>query len=102
MSFASSQGWNGLPSCSLSLVSPKGPFLPAVLGASHTYTDGGWEGMLHRVILEGVAWGKPFWYKCDGAKKSVFDALAPPQPGHLPVTVRRRPLGRRRLARLPT
>eukprot|EP00041_Stephanoeca_diplocostata_P017527 m.355222 g.355222 ORF g.355222 m.355222 type:complete len:315 (-) comp20735_c0_seq3:131-1075(-) len=86
ISFASSKNWTQSPQCGISTVSVDGPFGKTITGSTHTYTDGGWTGLLHRVLVPGLPRGKTFWYQCSG-RKGVFEATTPPPVGALPVKV---------------
>lgn len=54
-------------------------------GESWTYTDGGWVGMLHKVVITGLEASTKYYYACSSSAEMSF-TTAPPA-GHLPVTV---------------
>eukprot|EP00966_Prymnesium_polylepis_P052242 1209733-Prymnesium_polylepis.1 len=58
-------------------------------GAAHTYTDGGWQGLLHTVTLTGLTPGASYTYSCavGAAASATHSFTAAPAVGALPVTV---------------
>jgi hypothetical protein len=58
-------------------------------GSSHTYTAGGWVGLLHTVRFTGLSTSTRFSYACrvGSAVGKTYSFLSAPPTGHLPVTV---------------
>ena len=73
------------PTCTLGTA--PGQLPRSFSGKSRTYTDGGWEGLLHVVTLSNLAAdGKTrYYYSCDGSAE--FSFVSPPAPGSLPLTI---------------
>ena len=74
-----------VPSCTMGTAPGKRPH--SFAGISRTYSDGGWDGMLHVVTLSGLAadGSTRYYYSCDGSPE--FSFVSPPAPGSLPLTV---------------
>ena len=90
----------------LSTVAAAGPFTATVAGTARTYTDGGWDGLLHRAVLTNLPVGGRFWYRCCASKNDndsgcgaaspaaaspadarVLSGRTVPAKGTLPITV---------------
>lgn len=76
VSFATSKGYKDKPACRVGG--------SEFSGRTTTYTEGGWEGLLHTVVLSGLKAATRYQYCC-GSKCSAFET-APPV-GHLPIAV---------------
>ena len=50
--------------CERSTEGPDGPWAGGAAGSARTYTDGGWDGILHRAELTGLVPNATFWYRC--------------------------------------
>ena len=73
------------PTCTLGTAPGQRP--RSFSGKSRTYTDGGWEGLLHVVTLSNLAadGNTRYYYSCDGSAE--FSFVSPPAPGSLPLTI---------------
>eukprot|EP01052_Picozoa_sp_SAG31_P002722 SAG31_NODE_98_length_25640_cov_9.936744_6_plen_363_part_00 len=73
------------PSCTMGTTPGERPH--SFTGTSRTYSDGGWDGMLHVVTLSGLAADGTtrYYYSCGGSQE--FSFVSPPAAGSLPLTV---------------
>jgi len=83
ISFATSATYKATPTCTMGSASKK--YAATFKGVSHTYTDGGWVGLLHTVVLSGLSAATKYYYSCDGV--SEFSFTSPKKVGSMPVTV---------------
>ena len=66
-----------------------GPTTTTATTIEYTYTEGGWEGTLHKVLLTGLKPSTAYTYQCGGtatADKS-FTFVSAPAAGALPVVL---------------
>lgn len=77
VTFASSKSYTQVPKCSVQGV---GSFT----GKTRTYSDGGWEGLLHTVVLTGLQPATSYSYDC-GSGAAQFRTA--PALGTLPVKI---------------
>jgi hypothetical protein len=86
VSFVTGAKWTDTPNCSLGIA--PGQQSTSFLGATTTYTDGGWLGKLHAVRLTGLAAdGKQVYYYSCGGPEFSFVSPPPPGPPSFPMTV---------------
>eukprot|EP00929_Paragymnodinium_shiwhaense_P111903 TRINITY_DN80179_c0_g1_i1.p1 TRINITY_DN80179_c0_g1~~TRINITY_DN80179_c0_g1_i1.p1 ORF type:complete len:409 (-),score=81.61 TRINITY_DN80179_c0_g1_i1:208-1434(-) len=53
-------------------------------GSTRTYTDGGWQGVIHAVKLTGLNASTSYDYSCAGEKRQL---RTPPPPATLPIKI---------------
>ena len=63
------------------------PAATTMNSVEYTYTEGGWVGSLHRVLLTGLSPSTKYEYRCGGKSDKSFQFTSPPAPGAAPVVL---------------